>query len=104
MNRQQIRALLDDVRAGILTPEAAQERLFQVLSQKPYEDLGFARVDHQRNARQGFPKVVFGQGKTQAKNAAIGARIAAAGRTLLGTRTTPDAHLAVLGALPDAVY
>jgi NCAIR mutase (PurE)-related protein len=104
MNRQQIRALLDDVRAGILTPEAAQERLFQVLSQKPYEDLGFARVDHQRNARQGFPEVVFGQGKTPGQIAAIGARIAAAGHPLLVTRTTAEAHQAVLKELPDAVY
>lgn len=104
MNRQQIRALLDDVRSGILTPEAAQDRLFQVLSQKPYEDLGFARVDHQRNARQGFPEVVFGQGKTPGQIAAISARIAAAGHTVLVTRTTAEAYQAVRAELPDAVY
>jgi NCAIR mutase (PurE)-related protein len=104
MNRQQIRALLDDVRAGIVTPEAAQERVFQVLSQKSYEDLGFARVDHQRNARQGFPEVVFGQGKTPSQIAAIAARIAGAGHTLLVTRTTPEAYQAVLKELPKAVY
>ena len=104
MNRQQIRALLDDVRSGNLTPEAAQERLFQVLSQQPYEDLGFARVDHQRSIRQGFPEVVFGQGKTPAQVAAIAARIAAAGHTVLVTRTTPEAHQAVLAELPGAVY
>jgi NCAIR mutase (PurE)-related protein len=104
MNRQQIRALLDDVRAGSLTPEAAQERLFQVLSQKSIEDLGFARIDHQRNARQGFPEVVFGQGKTPNQIAAIAAHIAAAGHTLLVTRTTAEAHQAVIAELPDAVY
>ncbi len=104
MNRQQIRALLDDVRAGIVTPEAAQERVFQVLSQKSYEDLGFARVDHQRNARQGFPEVVFGQGKTPSQIATIAARIAGAGHTLLVTRTTPEAYQAVLKELPEAVY
>jgi pyridinium-3,5-biscarboxylic acid mononucleotide synthase len=104
MNRQQLRSLLDDVRSGMVTPEAAQDRLFQVLSQKPFEDLGFAKVDHQRNTRQGFPEVVFGQGKTPGQIAAIAARIAAAGHTLLVTRTTPDAHLAVAAELPDAVY
>jgi NCAIR mutase (PurE)-related protein len=104
MNRQQIRAFLDDVRLGQITPEAAQERLFQVLSQNPSEDLGFARVDHQRNARQGFPEVVFGQGKTPGQIATIAARIAAAGHTLLVTRTTADAHEAVRKELPDAVY
>jgi NCAIR mutase (PurE)-related protein len=104
MNRQQVRALLEDVRAGTLTPEAAQERFFQVLSQQPYEDLGFARVDHQRNTRQGFPEVVFGQGKTPGQVAAIAARIAGAGHTVLVTRTTPEAHQAVLHELPGAVY
>lgn len=104
MNRQQMRALLDDVRAGIVTPEAAHERLFQVLIQKPYEDLGFARVDHQRNVRQGFPEVVFGQGKTPGQIAAIAARIAGAGHPVLVTRTTADAHQAVLKELPDAVF
>jgi NCAIR mutase (PurE)-related protein len=104
MNRQQIRALLDDVRSGNLTPEAAHERLFQVLSQQPYEDLGYARVDHQRNTRQGFPEVIFGQGKTPGQIAAIAARIAAAGHTVLVTRTTPEAYTAVLNELPAAVY
>ena len=104
MNRQQLRTLLDDVRSGTITPEAAQDRLFQVLSQKPYEDLGFAKVDHQRNTRQGFPEVVFGQGKTPSQIAAIAARIAAAGHTLLVTRTSAEAHRAVAAELPDAVY
>jgi len=104
MNRQQIRALLDDVRTGTVTPEAAHEQLFQVLSQKPFEDLGFARVDHQRNARQGFPEVVFGQGKTPGQIAAIAARIAGAGHTVLVTRTTAEAYQAVLKDLPEAVY
>jgi pyridinium-3,5-biscarboxylic acid mononucleotide synthase len=104
MNRQQVRALLDDLQAGTITPEAAQERIFQVLSQQPYEDLGFARVDHQRVTRQGFPEVVFGQGKTPGQIAAIAARIAAAGHTVLVTRTTVEAHQAVLKELPDAVY
>ena len=104
MNRQQIRALLDDVHSGALTPEAAHERLFQVLSQKPYEDLGFARVDHHRNARQGFPEVVFGQGKSPAQIAAIAGRITAAGHALLVTRTTAEAYQAVRAHLPDAVY
>lgn len=104
MNRQQLRALLEDVRSGHLTPEAAQERLLQVLSQQPYEDLGFARVDHQRNTRQGFPEVVFGQGKTAAQVAAIAARIAAAEHTVLVTRTTREAYQAVLEQLPGAVY
>jgi NCAIR mutase (PurE)-related protein len=104
MNRQQLRALLDEVRAGDCTPEAALEPLLQFLRQKPYEDLGFARVDHHRIARQGFPEVVFGQGKTAQQIAAISARIVGAGQSLLVTRTTADAHSAVAAELPEARY
>ena len=104
MNRQQIRALLEEVHSGALTPEAAHEQLFQVLSQKPFEDLGFAKVDHQRNIRQGFPEVIFGQGKTPLQVAAIADRIASAGHTLLVTRTTTEAYEAVRVTVPEAVY
>jgi NCAIR mutase (PurE)-related protein len=104
MNRQQLRALLDEVRSGHVTPESAHDRLLQVLRQSPYEDLGFARVDHHRATRQGFPEVVFGQGKTPTQIAAIAERIASAGHSLLVTRTTPEAYQAVTALVPDAVY
>ena len=104
MNRQQLRALLDDVRAGSLTPEAAQDQLLQFLRQAPYEDLGFARVDHHRTARQGFPEVVFGQGKTPEQIAAVAGRLVNAGQSLLVTRTGRDAYDAVLKAVPGAIY
>jgi NCAIR mutase (PurE)-related protein len=95
MNRLQLRALLDNVESGVLTPEAAHDRLLQYLRQAPFEDLGFARVDHHRSVRQGFPEVVFGPGKTPQQIAAISERIVAAGHSLLVTRTTLEAHAAV---------
>jgi NCAIR mutase (PurE)-related protein len=104
MNRQQLRSLLDQVRAGSTTPEAAHEQLLQFLRQSPYEDLGFARVDHHRHVRQGFPEVVFGQGKTPDQTAGIAQAIAARGHSLLVTRTTPDAHRAVTALLPEARF
>lgn len=104
MNRQQLRALLDDVSAGRLTPDSAQDRLLQFLRQAPYEDLGFARVDHHRIARQGFPEVVFGQGKTPDQIAAVAGRLVSAGHSLLVTRTGRDAYTAVLKAVPGATY
>jgi len=104
MNRQQLRALLDGVRSGSTTPEAAHEQLLQFLRQSPYEDLGFARVDHHRHVRQGFPEVVFGQGKTPDQIAAIARTLVATGQNLLVTRTTPEAHRAVAATLPDARY
>src|SRR4051812_28342439 len=104
MNRQQLRALLDAVGAGSLTPESAQERLLQVLRQQPFEDLGFARLDHHRKTRQGFPEVIFGQGKTPAQIAAIAARLVAAGDNLLVTRTTAEAFDAVRSELPTCQF
>ena len=104
MNRLQLRALLEAVGTGSLTPEAAQEQLLQVLRQQPYEDLGFARVDHHRNARQGFPEVVFGQGKTSSQVAAIARRIGDAGHALLVTRTTREAFDCVRADLPAAKH
>jgi NCAIR mutase (PurE)-related protein len=104
MNRQQLRALLDEVGSGRVSPESAHERLLQYLRQKPYEDLGFARVDHARNTNQGFPEVVFGQGKTPTQVSAIAARLVAAGQSVLVTRTNAEAFQAVSTELPDAHY
>jgi NCAIR mutase (PurE)-related protein len=100
----QLRTLLDQVASGILTPEAAQAGLLQYLSQSPFEDLGFAKIDHHRTIRKGFPEVVFGQGKTPGQIAAISERIVAAGDSLLVTRTTPDAFAAVVERVPGASF
>jgi len=72
MNRLQLRALLDEVRSGTLTPEAAHEQLLQYLRHSPYENLDFARVDHHRSVRQGFPEVVYGPGKTPERDMRAG--------------------------------
>jgi NCAIR mutase (PurE)-related protein len=104
MNRQQLRDLLDRVQSGDVTPEAALQPLLQFLRQKPYDDLGFARVDNHRNARQGFPEVVFGLGKTPDQVAGIAAQIVGSGQSLLVTRTSPDAHAAVAARLPEAKF
>jgi NCAIR mutase (PurE)-related protein len=104
MTRHEIGILLEQVRGGTLTPESAQERLLQYLRQAPFEDLGFARVDHHRRIRQGFPEVVFGLGKTAEQIASIADRIVAAGHTLLVTRTDAVAHAAVAARIPDARF
>ena len=104
MNRSELRALLEEVSAGALTPEAAHARLLQFVRQAPFEDLGFARVDHHRRVRQGFPEVVFGLGKQPDQIAEIAARIVAAGHSLLVTRTNEDAYRSVTAKVPDAIY
>jgi NCAIR mutase (PurE)-related protein len=104
MNRLQLRDLLEEVRSGAVTPESAHEQLLQYLRQSPYENLGFARVDHHRSDRQGFPEVVYGPGKTPEQIAAISERIVAAGHNLLVTRTTRDAYDAIRERLPAASF
>jgi NCAIR mutase (PurE)-related protein len=104
MTRPELHDLLQAVHSGRLTPEAAHDRILQILRQAPFEDLGFARVDHHRRLRQGFPEVVFGLGKRPDQVAAIAERIVAAGESLLVTRTTPEAYAAVRAVVPDAEF
>ncbi|MTV50300.1 nickel pincer cofactor biosynthesis protein LarB [Heliobacillus mobilis] len=70
----------------------------------PYEDIGFAKVDHYRALNQGFPEVIFGLGKTPEQIAAIFERLAAKGLPVLATRCTRDAYEAVRAKVPDAEY
>jgi NCAIR mutase (PurE)-related protein len=104
MNRLDLREVLVRVQTGDLTPEAAHARLLQFLRHGPFEDLGFAKVDHHRSIRQGFPEVIYGQGKTPPQLAAIAERIVSAGQNLLVTRTTPEAYAAVRETVPGAEF
>jgi hypothetical protein len=104
MNPSELRQLLRDVREGHLDPERAAEVIGVAMSQAPFEDLGFARLDTHRAWRQGFPEVVLGMGKTPAQIATISERIVAHGHSLLVTRTTAEAYQAVRVRVPDAVY
>ena len=104
MNPADLHDLLDRLRRGEVSVEAAHAALLDQFRAQPFEDLGFARVDHQRSARKGFPEVVFGEGKTPAQVAAIAGRIVGRGQTLLVTRTSPEAFAAVREAVPDAVF
>lgn len=104
MTPGEIRALLDGVRTGDIDPALAEGRLLEELRTRPYEDLGFAKVDHHRAVRQGFPEVVLGLGKTPAQIADISARIAARDAALLVTRASREAFEAVQARVPDAEY
>ncbi len=104
MTPGEIRALLEGVRAGTLEAGAAENRLLAELRQQPYEDLGFARVDHHRAVRQGFPEVVLGLGKTPAQIAEISARIAERDAPLLVTRASAEAWEAVRTRVPGTEY
>ena len=104
MNPKTLQALLEQVRSGALDVETAQTQLANAMRQAPFEDVGFARVDHHRAIRQGFPEVVFGEGKTPDQVSQIAARIVGAGHSLLVTRTDADAFAAVQARLGGAVF
>ncbi len=104
MTELALRALLDRVGSGEVAPAEASARLLDLLRAAPFEDLGFARVDTHRELRQGFPEVILGLGKTPIQIAAIAARIALRGQTLLVTRAQPEAYEAVRAAVPAAQY
>ena len=99
-----LRALFDAVRDGRLDPAEAERRAADQMHGQLVEDLGFARVDHHRSARQGFPEVVFGQGKTPAQVARIAEAIVARHHGLLVTRTDTSAYAAVARVVPDATF
>src|SRR3712207_833863 len=104
MTPAELRTLLDAIADGRMTTEAAHERLLAQLREQPYEDLGFARVDHHRSIRQGFPEVILGLGKTPQQIVAIAQRIVDRGHPLLVTRATLDAWHAVRACIVDAEY
>ncbi len=104
LNVTELDQLLSDVRGGSVDPGEAHARILRLLRQAPFEDLGFARVDHHRHVRQGFPEVIFGLGKTPDQIAAVAARIVPRGSSLLVTRATPDAHAAVREVAPSCVF
>lgn len=104
MTATELEALFEAVRLGAVSPVEAQQRVLQFVRQAPFEDLGFARVDHHRGARKGFPEVVFGQGKTPDQVARIAETIVSRGHSLLVTRTTPEAFVAVKERVPGASF
>jgi pyridinium-3,5-biscarboxylic acid mononucleotide synthase len=100
VNERSIRKLFDQVRRGKLSAEEAVQRLRHL----PFEDLGFAKVDHHRALRVGMPEVIFGQGKTPSNLAQIFARLARHDGNILATRTSEDQFEAVRKKTPKAEY
>ena len=104
MNPSTLRALLDNVAKGNVAAADAEQQLLGALRARPFEDLGFARVDHHRALRQGFPEVVLGIGKSPAQIAAISKEIVSRGSTLLVTRASQQAFEAVRTVVPGAMF
>ena len=100
MNRQQLTVLLEQVREGATPVEAAIDQLRHM----PFEDLGFAKVDHHRALRHGMPEVIFGQGKTVAQVQQIAQALLARSSNILVTRASAEMAAAILEIEPEAEY
>ncbi len=95
-----MRELFDQVRRGKLSPDDAVARLRHL----PFEDLGFAKVDHHRALRVGMPEVIFGEGKSPAHLAAIFVKLAKHGGNILATRADEKQFAAVKKAVRGVEY
>lgn len=103
-NEGELVSLLTELREGRATVDTVSERILAALREQPFQDLGFAKVDHHRGIRQGFPEVVLGLGKTPEQIAAIARKIFERGSPLLVTRADEAAAAAVSKAVPEAKY
>src|SRR5437660_12017648 len=100
MDQDQLRTLFEQVRTGAVDIDAAMGRMRHM----PFEDLGFAKVDHHRALRHGIPEVVFGQGKTPDQVSAIVRALAANARNVLVTRADKATAERLIGEHPEAEY
>ncbi len=100
MMAKQLVELLEAVRRGRVGVEEAVERLKTL----PFEDLDFAKIDHHRALRKGFPEVIFGEGKPTSRIVEIASRMTARGDNVLVTRIDAEKAAEVMAAFPDAKY
>jgi NCAIR mutase (PurE)-related protein len=100
LNAESIRKLFAQVRTGKLSPDDAVDRLRHL----PFEDLGFAKVDHHRVLRAGMPEVILGEGKTPEQVAGIFSRLAKHHGNILATRASAQQFAAVKRKVRSAEY
>lgn len=100
MDEQHLKQLLEQVRDGAIDIDAAMGRMRHM----PFEDLGFAKVDHHRAIRQGTPEVIFGKGKAPEHVVAIAEKLLERGSNLLVTRADPDAAALLRARFPEGEH
>ncbi len=98
--KSQLEDILERVRKGTLSPRQAMD----ALKDYPYEDLDFAKVDHHRELRKGFPEVIYGLGKTDEQIIRIAKCIVAKGASLLVTRIEASTYAKLKRAIPKVAY
>ncbi len=100
MDQSALRKLLEQVRDSKLSPEEAIARLRHL----PFEDLGFAKIDHHRPLRVGMPEVIYSKGKTPEQVSEIFTRMAERASNVLATRADREKFDAVRARIPEAQF
>src|SRR5277367_2655438 len=100
MDAEQLRSLLEEVRSGSVEIDAALERMRHM----PFEDLGYAKLDHHRSLRHGITEVIFGKGKTPDQITEIAGRLLEKSRNLLITRTDAAVAARLKALFPETEY
>jgi NCAIR mutase (PurE)-related protein len=100
MTPERLRQILDQVARAELTLDAALEAIKHL----PFEDIGFAKVDHHRGLRNGVPEVIFGAGKTAEQIIGVARALRAAQQSVLVTRLDAAAAPLVTAALPELTW
>ena len=100
MTRETILEILEGIQRGETSPADALARLAKL----PYEDAGFAKIDHHRSLRLGLPEVIYSKGKTPAQVAEIFSRMARGGGDVIATRAGVEAYEAVRAVAPEARF
>ncbi|KOA21403.1 AIR carboxylase [Clostridium homopropionicum DSM 5847] len=100
MNSEEIKMLLEGVKAGTLEIDLAAKKLEEL----PYKDLGFAKIDNHRELRVGYPEIIYCAGKTVEQVKTIVAYMNTKDSNILGTRATKGMYLAIKEECPNAEY
>jgi NCAIR mutase (PurE)-related protein len=100
MDTQALKKLLENVKSGEVSVDSAVSELKKL----PFEDIGFAKVDHHRNLRNGYPEVIYCQGKTVEQIKAIVARLMERDNNIMATRAGREVYEGILDLTGDAVY
>ncbi|MFH1415860.1 MAG: nickel pincer cofactor biosynthesis protein LarB [Elusimicrobiota bacterium] len=100
MTQEKIKKLIRDIKEGRLTSAQAEERL-KIL---PYQDIGFAKIDHHRSIRKGFPEVVYGKGKTAGQILSIAGKLYDLNGIALVTRISAEKYGKIKDDLPLHEY
>ena len=100
MNKEFIKSILEKVKQEELSIDEALERLKTL----PFEDIGFARIDHHRELRRGFPEIIFCEGKTISQIKTIAQKLWKRGNLIVATRASKEVYQAIGEIVPEVIY